>query len=171
MRGDRVSGCCPEPIPWTGRSTVQQDVRSATVISERTREARPCLGRRVDSAARRTLARLPPCGRPGVRQRPRPPAPAWSAMPLPRGRCRPRGRASATEPIPSNRGERPAGAARPAPPFVVTSRSASPPRWLRVMPATSERWSSAPGAAPRRTAPTQGTDQIRVEIHAKGHAL
>ena len=34
------------PIPWTGRSTVEQDVRSATLISERTRERLPCPGRR-----------------------------------------------------------------------------------------------------------------------------
>ena len=42
MTGSVVRICQEIPrsrIPWTGRSTVQQDVRSATLISERTREA------------------------------------------------------------------------------------------------------------------------------------
>ena len=40
FRGPYLSKKYPETaFPWTGRSTVQQDVRSATLISERTREA------------------------------------------------------------------------------------------------------------------------------------
>ena len=37
FRGPYLSENTPEaPFPWTGRSTVEQDVRSATLISERT---------------------------------------------------------------------------------------------------------------------------------------
>ena len=83
MTGSVVRICQEIPrssIPWTGRSTVQQDVRSATLISERTREAplpwapvdRSCSARGAPGRALvvelddcRTLARLPRCGRPG----------------------------------------------------------------------------------------------------------
>ena len=77
FRGPYLSGNTPEAaFPWTGRSTVQQDVlHGATLISERTREAplpwapddrSPQRTRRTGrepgrGTRHRTLARLPQC--------------------------------------------------------------------------------------------------------------